>query len=763
QFGIDNGSGAVWQNNSLFNNLIAGNYTITVLDSNGCVDSVTALLSQPQSILLQPTSSAANCNGSNDGSVSVIVNGGVAPFTYLWITNDTSQTVSNLAAGNYQVTVTDSNNCSKNATAIVNEPTILLDNAQVTDITCNGLTDGSIVLNVNGGTAPYYYQWSGSLVTSSSISNLIAGTYTVTVTDGHNCNFITTYNIIEPAVINAYLAADSVNCFGGNTGELQVVFVNPGLQPYTYQWNGSVSATSSAANLYAGNYSVTIADNNGCTANLAASIYEPSDLQAAANGTNILCNGMATGTASVNVNGGTLPYSYQWTGGGTTPSINNLTNGTYTVTVTDGNGCEETTSVILSQPAVLSLRVSSDHVICIGQDATLTAAAYGGTPPYAFTWNTGWNTNIYNVHPDTSIVYYVFVTDSNGCTVDSQQIAVNVNPALDVVVSIGDTICKGETTVVTCLASGGNGGPYTYTWSNNPAGTPQITVTPDSTTTYSVSISDGCTVLPANTSTTVEVNELPNTQFSPDPGDGCVPLTVSFINASNGIQYMWNFGDGSHSVMNNPHHTYTMSGTFDVSLEATSTNGCKKIVVIPDAVHVFELPIAEFGYSPEHATILNKNIEFSNHSYSGNSYWWDFGDGIGTSAEMHPEYMYGDSGTYTVMLVAISSNGCEDTTYGEVIIEGIFSLYVPNSFTPNGDGRNDFFTYYGEGIVSADLQIFNRWGDVIYRDDSNTHAGWNGTSDDGKECQQGVYIYLIKAKDANGTDHEVKGTVTLVR
>jgi gliding motility-associated-like protein len=241
-------------------------------------------------------------------------------------------------------------------------------------------------------------------------------------------------------------------------------------------------------------------------------------------------------------------------------------------------------------------------------------------------------------------------------------------------------------------------------------------------------------------------------------------LTVSFVNTSNnGVSYSWNFGDGNHSAGNNPVHIYTATGYFDVMLEAVSAEGCKEILLIPDAVEVFERPVAAFDHSPDNATIIHPRIEFRNHSLGANSYWWDFGDGTGTSDNVNPVYMYEDTGTYVIMLVAITSNGCEDTTYGEVIIEGSFSIYIPNSFTPNNDGRNEVFTFYGEGIVSADLQIFNRWGDVIYKDASRSNPSWDGNSQDGNTCQQGVYVYLLNLKDEKGTDHQLTATVTLLK
>jgi len=763
QYAIAPGS-AVLQSSNSFANLPVGSYTITVADSNGCADSVSATLLQPQPVLLQAVSTAVNCYNGNDGTVNVIVNGGSAPYNYLWSNTDTSQSSINLSAGIYIVTVSDQNNCSQSDTVSVNQPLPFNVAVTLNDISCHGMNDGSVSVVMTGGSSPYYYQWSSSLSTGPSATTLLAGNYILTVTDAHNCTYSDTYTIVEPDAMLASLLTDSVTCNGSSTGTIEVINAIGGVQPYTYLWsNSETSAVNS--NVVAGFYSVTITDDHGCTIQLSDSIYEPAALNALATGSNILCNGQATGSASVNANGGTLPYSYLWSAGGfTSQQITNLTNGIYTVTVTDGNGCKKIVAVTLTQPSLLSLRVSSDPVICDGQSATVIAGAYGGTAPYQYFWNTGYGNNSYTVSPDSTTSYSVYAIDNNGCAVPAQTVTVYVNPELFAFVAMGDTICKGDAAVVTCIASGGNGGPYTYTWTNNPSGTPQITVHPDSTTTYQVTVSDGCTVAPAIAAATVHVNELPNLQFTPNPGEGCVPLTVAFQNGSNNsVQYIWHFGDGSQSVSNTPSHTYTMSGVYDVSLEATSAEGCKEILLIPDAITVHELPVAEFDYSPYPADMLNMSIEFSNHSVGGLTYFWDFGDGVGTSNAIHPEYLYSDSGTYNVMLVATSQYGCLDTTYGEVIINGVVTLYVPNSFTPNDDGRNDFFTYYGEGIVSANLQIFNRWGDVVYKDASKAFAKWDGRAQDGKECQQGVYVYLIKAKDINGTDHEVTGTVNLVR
>ncbi|MEP7168931.1 MAG: PKD domain-containing protein, partial [Bacteroidota bacterium] len=409
--------------------------------------------------------------------------------------------------------------------------------------------------------------------------------------------------------------------------------------------------------------------------------------------------------------------------------------------------------------------VSNPATICIGQASTISASATGGTTPYSYTWNNGTTASSQSVSPVVTTTYFVNITDANGCTAAQQSITITVNPALAVVASADAAICEQQSATISAVGSGGNGGPYTYTWSNN-ASTAATTVSPMQTTTYVVQVADNCGTPVAIDSVTIIVNPLPKVLFTPLPASGCIPLEVRFADSSitaNGSDYKWTFGDGQTSTDADPVHVYTEAGSYNIGLTITTPQGCVSALMLPDAVTAFPLPVAAFTTDPQKASILHPEIAFTDNSTSADYWTWDFGDNYGTSSKENTLYAYRDTGTYRITLMVENTYGCLDTSYGEVVIEGAFTIYIPNAFSPNNDGKNDFFSVYGIGIQKMDMFIFNRWGDKIFHSD-NVNKPWNGFSElKNTYCKEDVYVYLVKVVDLKGDTHELKGNVTLVR
>src|SRR5690606_25433833 len=251
------------------------------------------------------------CFGGTTAMASAVVSNGAAPISYLWSTGDTTPTIMGLAAGSYTVTVTDGLSRTATATATITEPDALASNAVVTDITCNGAGNGDISIAPSGGTLPYSYLWSTG-DTGTTLSNLAAGTYSITITDVNNCSTTETFTITDPAVLVASNGSQTnVSTYGGNDGSA-TVSVTGGTQPYTYLWsNGATTAT--ASNLVAGTYTVTVTDTNGCTANTSFVIDQPIPLMIqSVSQVNVSCNGGNDGSAAVVVIGGNAPYTYLW-------------------------------------------------------------------------------------------------------------------------------------------------------------------------------------------------------------------------------------------------------------------------------------------------------------------------------------------------------------------------------------------------------------------------------------------------------------------
>ncbi|WP_345258794.1 hypothetical protein [Marinicella pacifica] len=277
-------------------------------------------------------------NGGNDGQATASGSGGVPPYTYAWSDGQTTATATNLIAGVYSVTVTDNNGGNDAASVTITEPTAVVATAVVdNNVSVNGGNDGQATASGSGGVPPYTYAWSDGQTTATA-TNLIAGVYSVTVTDNNGGNDAASVTITEPTAVVATAVVDNnVSVNGGNDGQA-TASGSGGVPPYTYAWSDG-QTTATATNLIAGVYSVTVTDNNGGTDATSVTITEPTPLTATI--TNVVDEsvpGAADGSATVSASGGVPPYSYLWSNGGTTATINGLTAGSYTVTVTDDNG-----------------------------------------------------------------------------------------------------------------------------------------------------------------------------------------------------------------------------------------------------------------------------------------------------------------------------------------------------------------------------------------------------------------------------------------
>jgi large repetitive protein len=333
-------------------NLVAGTYSVTVTDTNGCTATTSATITEPAvALALSTTQVNVLCNGNNTGSLDLTVSGGTATYTYLWSNSSTIEDPQNLITGTYSVTVTDANGCTSTTNATITEPAVALAlNTTQVNVLCNGNNTGSIDLSVTGGTSPYTYLWSNNSTIQDPLT-LLAGTYSVTVTDSNGCTATTSATITEPSAVLALSTTQvDVLCNGNNTGSIDLS-VTGGTSPYTYLWSNNATIQD-PLNLVAGTYSVTVTDTNGCTATTSATITEPAvALALSTTQVNVLCNGNNTGSIDLSVTGGTAPYSYLWSNNSTIQDPLNLVAGTYSVTVTDASGCTATTSATIIQPA----------------------------------------------------------------------------------------------------------------------------------------------------------------------------------------------------------------------------------------------------------------------------------------------------------------------------------------------------------------------------------------------------------------------------
>ncbi len=398
---------------------MAGSYTVSVKDSNGCSTNKTIVIPPPTAPSISTSLTQIACIGQSTGTISATPSAGTPPYTYLWSANatgNTNSTISNLAAGVYTLTVTDAGGCWSTTTAIIIQPTGTALGVSLSPYpsTC-GLNNGSISVAATGGVGAYTYSWSNGQ-TGNIAAGLLSNTYTVTVTDNNSCTVASTALVPPSSGPTLILVPKSATC-GKENGSISTS-TSGGTQPYSYYWSNKM-VVPDPTNLSVGIYTVTVSDANGCSFSSSTQIDSvPVPGVVIQVLTNVSCNGGSNGSLTALVFNGTSPYTYSWSGisnsNNTSAIANNLTAGTYTVAVTDANTCTITVSANISQPEKLTAKFTGSTNLLSGCNGNLSAEASGGTSPYTYSWS-----NYYNIPVVTNVCpgnYAVTVTDAGGCT-----------------------------------------------------------------------------------------------------------------------------------------------------------------------------------------------------------------------------------------------------------------------------------------------------------------------------------------------------------
>jgi gliding motility-associated-like protein len=466
------------------------------------------------------------------------------------------------------------------------------------------------------------------------------------------------------------------------------------------------------------------------------------------------CDGAGGSVQATYVSGGVEPITFYLQGSVMSSGfVSGLAPGTYAFMLTDNGSCVINDSVTIPDHAAPELALTSTAASCAGAaDGTATAEVVTSSAPCTFAWSPSGGSDTLA----TGLVagtYTCVVADTNGCTV-SQDIVVQEPDPLTVVVH-DQVLCLGSSTTLVALVSGGTP-PYTYVWF--PEG-PQIA--PDTTGTYTALVADahGCSALPAPITVTVPI--LPDDPFTTDTTSGCVPVCVNFSTAPlPGYSFVWDFGDGGAASSATVAHCYPTAGMYDVSLTRTDMNGCSSTVDEADLITAWPEPIAHFTPSVHVTSLATPVVQFNDQSMGAVQWAWDFAHGAGSSTEPSPDFEFTDVGCFPVLLTVTSVDGCRDTDSLEVCIRDIFNVYIPDCFTPDGDGLNEVLRVSGPTQLSATdfrFSIFDRWGHTVY-DSIDPQQGWDGSG-----SSTGVYPWRIHYLDDDLIGHTKFGSVTLLR
>jgi len=413
-----------WSNSNTTSGISAlspATYLVTVTDANGCISIESVVITEPAVLSVSATSVDASCYGSCDGSGTASVTGGVLPYTYLWddISFQTTVTALRLCIGSYNVLVTDSNGCTASASITINQPLQIILSMDSTDATC-GASDGTAKVTASGGAGgPYSYFWNVIPVqTTDTAVGLSAGIYNVMVTDGNGCIEIEDVSVNATGGPVATISASTNLVCNGVCDGAASVSVSGGTSPLTYLWSDANNqSTTTATGLCALNYNIKVTDANGCVSTASINLSEPPALNISiTDSTNVLCNGVCDGTATVSVVGGTGAYTYAWSNGQNTSTATALCAASYSVTVTDANNCTATVTVTITEPPLLTVTTTGSVTPCPCPCAGVARVfPVGGTPPYNVIWTSGETDKYLSKLCDGT--YGVIVTDANGCVV----------------------------------------------------------------------------------------------------------------------------------------------------------------------------------------------------------------------------------------------------------------------------------------------------------------------------------------------------------
>ena len=746
--------------------LDAGTYTLLVTDSMGCHVSSEIIVEAPSFALtatavVQP----ALCNGLPSGGIDITPTGGTAPYTYLWSNGSTQSDLENVFAGTYAVTVTDRRGCTFSAVYEIEQGTSLTASLQVVDPSCAGDNDGSIIVNPDGGQAPYEYLWSSGSV-SKDLIDVPAGDYSVTITDANGCSRVESATLENRGRLDVEIEKVNLVCRGASTGVIDLTPIG-GSPPYVYDWSNGAN-TEDLTNIPAGVYGVTVTDANGCSFEESIIISEPSRVLSfdVFQSQDMKCFGERTGFASVNnIRGGAGPYDIRWSTGANTREITGLPAGDYTVLVTDANGCSMTETVTIAQPeAPIAAGFSGKLALdCTGaSDGYIQLTPAYGQAPYTYLWSNGATSD--RIENLSAGAYSVRIIDANGCT-GEETVRITEPMPLSLESSVTDALdCDNAGSGAIGLSVMGGVPPYQYAWSN---GSSDSLLTNVPSGIYSVTVTDanGCSTTGSYTINRPEplaVSLRSDMEVDCDNQRAYQRVSATAYGGSGVYTYRWSRGN----TTTNEEVLVYQGGLLTITITDQQL-GCERT----ETINIPRLPVigdADFTYYSEEAMnnlgefAIDLPITFEDRSRGDIIDWeWDFGDGFG-SDEINPVHTYAVPGTYTIQLTTTNVAGCKAVTQQEIEVVQGYRVMLPNAFTPNLDGNNDFFRPSMKGLEEAELFIFNTWGEVIFHGKDLNAKGWDGTIK-GKPAENGNYLFKVIGKTLSGKKIERHGVFALMR
>lgn len=684
--------------------LSAGTYRVSAEDSNGCSTFQDFTVPEPAPIDINLSTTDVACRGQSTGIITAMASGGNGTYVYSWDNGSQEPSASNLAAGDYTLTVTDRKGCQQIVTQNITEPAQGISaSSQQDQQGCAGQSLNIATVNSSGGEPPYTYAWPDGQTTATA-TNLAAGLVTVTITDASGCDLDVSLNLQDLAPITFNLIATPPTCNGSTNGAMGFNQLSGGAAnndgEYTFLW--STGSTAFVANNLAGGitYGLTVTDPQGCTGERERLLEDPAPIQVVTSSTSPTCFGFTNG--QINIEGISGPnagnYAIQWganAGNSTSQTVDNLAAGLYTVRVTDSQACETTQEVVLTNPSQLLGQLNKTDATCFGDtDGSIVATASGGAGSYSFSWSNSSTLATLNKLPAGS--YTLTITDANNCEFVSSTEIIEP-PQITASTTTTDVVCFGDATGRINILGGGGRPPFTYSIDNSgfSRNSEFIGLLAGN---YTASVRDvgGCT-----TSIPVAVADGPLFGVDLGPDSTIIFGDSLFLSAS----YQGAVGTPS----------FTWRGSYDGTLL------CR-------------------GDSLDRAA---STVVFCQRPNAKPDYEID----------------------YTLLL--IDENGCEAEDRIRIRVQKIRAVSVPSGFTPNGDNQNDLLVVHGRpGTSIRSFQIFDRWGELIYEDGgfavNDLTRGWDGTYKN-QLLNSGNYLWQMEVIYEDGSSEILSGATSLLR
>ncbi len=754
---------------------LSGMYQVTLTDPQGCSGTAQATIGAltPPTVQISPPSPTICPGGSTTLTANIIAGG--PPTAINWVTPQgpgSGPMIQASQAGSYIATATNASGCTASDTVQVNIGAgISLSFLSDTFAICGG---GTIMLSpqISGGTGPYSYAWT----TPQGVSNFDTipafqpGLFEVVVTDVNGCSGMASTTLVISTQLTVNIQPGQPGFCPGDTVSLTAI-VAGGVGNLTYSWTtpSGPASTSGYPAFTSGTYAVSVVDATGCSGSATTSVNAWTDpIVTISPLSAILCTGQEAVLTAMGT-GGSAPYLYNWSGPSGMATGDTLATslaGFYSVTITDDNGCMDTSSsqVVMASPVIVSIDPPAP-AICSGSEVSVSALATGGSGPYTYTWTgAGFTSGLNPVILSGSGAYTVVATDANGC---SGSLDFDVTDASGLTVSIQtslDTVCSGQTYLALAEVIGGSS-PYTYTWAT-PAGalnTDTILLNVPGTLSVMVTDINGCTGIAQVTVVSGSFDMILNTTDVSCPGidNGSIQI-LGFGDASGIVNLSINTAPAS-PVNNLPFLIANLApGGYDIL--ATDQQGCMSSASL--FIGVLDEP--EVLFNPGQLTLIRGDevVLSPIFNFNPNSFSWAPGNALSCTTCSTP--VAGPENTTTYALTAIDAAGCEATGEVTIIVVGNTRIYLTTAFSPNDEGINDWFYIQSADpdVIVEDLRIYDRWGNALFFSTpgpaNQAELGWDGKYR-GKHLNPGVYVYTVLIRYPDGAQRLYRGDLTLVK